>query len=74
MDTQEKLELLGQLVRLQIDCAPITIQIGTTHNNRVDNECIVIKNAPPRVLGSIDMEKYYASVTENGVEITKRYA
>jgi hypothetical protein len=70
MDTEQKMELLSVLVRIQENSAPITIEIGNAKTGHVESDCIVIKNAPPIVIFTLAKRGYNMDVTSEGVEIS----
>lgn len=55
-----KARFLADLVLIQQDTAPITLQIGATFSGTVSNSFIVIKDAPQKAVeGATDLAKKY---------------
>ena len=65
----DRVNLLATLERIQLDSAPITVQIGSAITGYVEKDCIVIKNAPPVVLEKLAKLGYVMTITSEGVKI-----
>ncbi len=72
MGRDEMMKLMGVLVALQEECAPITLTIGgVTENNMVTHDCVTIKEAPPVVMRTLVEHGYSLFVNKNGVTVYK---
>lgn len=71
MNTDGKKKLLSLLVDLQESCGPIEIKIGTTRNNVVTSDTIVILEAPPIVVQKLIENGYDLDITKEGVIVYK---
>lgn len=64
-------KVLDLLCDVQKDCAPIVVSIGTiTDENHVDNERLVIKEAPPTAIHALTVEGYALDVAEDGMSVS----
>ena len=72
MGRDAMMKLMGVLVAVQEECAPITLSIGgVTENNTVIHGCVTIKEAPPVVMKTLVEHGYSLSVNKNGVAVYK---
>lgn len=69
MQAINRQKLLMLLEEIQHESAPITIQIGSARTGNVENDCIVIKSAPPIVIENLAGNGYVMSITSEGVHI-----
>lgn len=72
MTKTNKVSLLFELAKLQEDCAPIKLSIGsTTETNMVRHDTIVINDAPPVVINKLVELGYSLFATEKGIVVDK---